>query len=118
MGHIFQFLRMSNNFVLHIGQYRCHSEENCPLMSVDFCSQLCDFRMGSSQTIHRLEKSVSTDFASPLWLPAFQYLPLNFLLLGQSQPQPLTPQARKTKASRLSHLPGGEGWDEPSEKKP
>ena len=87
-------------------------------MSVDFCSQLCDFRMGSSQIIHRLEKSVSTDFASLLWLPAFQYLPLNFLLLGRSQPQPLTPQARKTKASRLSHLPGREGWDEPSEEKP
>lgn len=34
----------------------------------------------------------------------------------RSQPQPLTPQPRKTKASSLSHLPGGEGWDEPQRK--
>lgn len=73
--------------------------------------------MGSSQNIQGLEKSASTDFASLLWLPAFQRLP-QFPPSGGLNPQPLTPQPRKTKASRLSHLPGREGWDEPSEEKP
>ena len=119
MGHIFRFLHMSNNFVVHIGQYRCHSEENHPLMSVDFCSseaspQLRDFRTGSSRTIQGSEERVST-----LCFPAVA------LCFPVSSPQFPPPLAVSTPASDssgqedqsfpLEPFARQRGWDEPSE---